>query len=117
MTRDQYRRTVADTESSIEDQLTGTQFDGDAINVSIENFTEVEIHIERPDGTTITDDTSGGVTVENSTEGKVRYDLSDGDLDQSGQYRYEWEVTFGDGGVLTFPGDEYARLYVRDELG
>jgi len=113
---DQYRRVLSDTESSIEDQLTGVKFDGTETNVSIEDFTAVEIHLEQPDGTVITDDTTGNVVVENSTEGKVRYDFASGDLDQTGRYRYEWEVTFGDGGVLTFPGDGLAELWVRDEL-
>jgi len=107
----QYRRAVGDTESSIEDQLTG---DGDVI--SIEDFNEVEIHIEKPDGTTITDDTTGNVVVENSTEGLVRYDFAASDLGQSGRYTYEWQVTFGDGGILTFPGDDLAKLWVRDEI-
>jgi len=108
---DEYRRVVGDTESSIEDQLTG-----DGTVISIEDFNAVEIHIEKPDGTVLTDDTTGAVTVENSTEGKVRYDFQSGDLDQTGRYRYEWEVTFGDGGVLTFPGDSMAKIFVRDEL-
>lgn len=47
----------------------------------------------------------------------VQYQFQDGDLDQSGRYRYEWEVTFGDGGVLTFPGDGVATIWVREELG
>jgi hypothetical protein len=115
--RNQYRRVVSDTESSLEDQLTGVQFDDDEFNVSIEDFSDVKIHIERPDGTTVTDDTTGGVAVQESTEGKVKYDFSNSDLNQQGRYRYEWEVIFGGGGVLTFPGDEMAKIWVREELG
>lgn len=108
---EQYRRVVGDTESDIEDQLVADQ-----TNVALTDFQEVEIHIEKPDGTSLTDDTTGAVSVQDVANGVVQYQFQSGDLDQSGRYRYEWEVTFGDGGVLTFPGDDYATIWVRDEL-
>jgi hypothetical protein len=111
MANPEYRRVVGDTESNIEDQLLA-----DASNVDLSNFQEVELHLEKPDGTTLTDDTTGAVSVQDVSNGVVQYQFQSGDLDQTGRYRYEWEVTFGDGGVLTFPGDELATIYVRDEL-
>jgi hypothetical protein len=114
--RAQYRRVMSDSESSIKDQLTGVQFDGSEINVDIQDFSEVAVHIERPDGSVVTGNTSGDVTVEDPLVGKVKYDFSQSDLDQQGRYRYEWEVTFVDGGVLTFPADEMAKIWVREEL-
>lgn len=108
---DQYRRVVGDTDSPIEDTLIG---DGQAIDIS--GFQSVELHIEKPDGTTITDDNTGNVTVEDSPAGEVKYEFQTGDLDQQGRYRYEWQVTFGDGGILTFPGDTMAKIWVREEI-
>jgi hypothetical protein len=109
---DQYRRVVGDTESPIEDQLTN-----DGTNTDISGFQSVEIHIEKPDGTVITADDTGNVTVGNSPEGLVKYDFQAGDLDQQGRYFYEWQVTFGDGGILTFPGDGRATIWAREETG
>jgi len=107
---DPYYRVVGDTDTSIDDQLIA---DGSAVDIS--NST-VEIHIEQPDGTVITDDTTGNVTIVDAVNGTVKYEFSSGDLDQSGRYRYEWEVTFGGGDVLTVPSSELEIIQVREEL-
>lgn len=107
----QYRRVVGDTETDIRDQLLA---DGSPVDIS--EFHAVAIHIETPTGDVIVADTNSGVTVNNSPEGMVRYSFSEGDLSDRGRYRYEWEVTFADGGVLTFPADGMAKIWVRDEL-
>lgn len=107
----QYRRVVGDTESPIEDQLLA-----DGTNVDISGFQSVAFHLEKPDGSTITADDTGDVTVENSPDGLVSYDVQSGDFDQQRRYRYEWEVTFGDGGVLTSPGDGTGEIWVREGL-
>lgn len=107
-----YERVVGDTESPIEDTLT----DGVAA-IDISGFQSVSFHLLKPDDTSVTaDDASAAVTVEDSPTGKVEYAFQTGDLDQEGRYRYEWEVTFGDGGVLTIPSDGWETIYVRDEL-
>jgi hypothetical protein len=107
-----YERVVGDTESPIEDTLVA---DGDAIDIS--GFQQVAFHLVKPDDTEVTaTDSDPGVTVEDSPTGQVKYDFQSGDLDQEGRYRYEWEVTFGDGGVLTVPSDGWETIYVRDEL-
>lgn len=109
---DQYRRVVGDTESDIEDQLLA---DGHAEDIS--GFQSVELHLEKPDDTVLTAADTGAVTVEDSPTGIVSYQFQPGDLDQTGRYRYEWEVTYGDGEVMTFPGDGMGKLWVREELG
>jgi len=108
---EQYRRVTGDTEGDIEDQLTA-----DSEPVSIEGYQSVVIHIETPSGSVITADDSGAVTVDDAPSGRVSYQFQAGGLDARGQYQYEWEVTFGDGGVATFPSDTPARLFVRDGL-
>lgn len=110
MTND-YRRVVGDTESAIEDTLT----DGSTA-VDISGFQSVEFHLTKPDDTSVSDDTNGAVTVEDSPNGQVKYDFQSGDLDQQGRYEYEWQVTFGDGGVLSFPSKAPATIWVREEL-
>lgn len=106
-----YRRVVGDTQSDIEDQLLA-----DGSTVDLAYIQTAAIHIEKPDGTIITDDTAGAVSVPDATNGVVQYEFQSGDLDQSGRYRYEWEITFEDGGILSFPGDDFATIWVRDEL-
>jgi len=108
---DPYRRVVGDTDTSLDDQLVA---DGQAVDIS--NHSSVEIHIETPDGNVITDDTGGGVTVVDANNGKVKYEFSSGDLDTPGRYRYEWQITFGGGDVLTVPSGSLERIEVRDEL-
>jgi len=106
-----YFRVVGDTDTSIDDQLVA---DGSAVDIS--NFSSVEIHIEKPDDTVITDDTNGGVTVTDAANGKVKYEFASGDLDRPGRYRYEWQITFGGGDVLTVPSSGLGIIQVREEL-
>ena len=51
-----------------------------------------------------------------ATKGDVSYDWSPGDTDIAGGYRAEWEVTFQDGGVETFPDYKHLRIAIIDEL-
>jgi hypothetical protein len=107
-----YERVVGDTESPIEDTLID---DGGVSDIS--GFQKVEFHLIKPDDTSVTaTDSDAAVTVEDSVNGQVKYEFQSGDLDQDGRYRYEWEVTFGDGGILTYPSSGWEPIFVRDEL-
>lgn len=48
--------------------------------------------------------------------GHVRYTWLDGDLDTAGYYIAEWEVTYSNDAVETFPADGYISVIVRDSL-
>lgn len=55
-------------------------------------------------------------TVVDASAGEVRYDLQSGDLDETGLFLFEWEVTFSDGTIQTYPNRrEGARLHVIPE--
>jgi len=108
---ERYHRVVGDTESPIKDTL---KTDGSAADIS--GFQQVQIAIEKPDETVITDPDAGNVNVIDAVNGAVEYAFAAGDLDQTGDYRYEWEITFGNGGVLTFPAESTPEIKVRDEL-
>lgn len=114
---EQYRRVVGDTEADIEDQLLVTLSDGTTRVEDISGFQTVTFHLEKPDGSVSTATDSGAVTVLDSPNGIVEYQLQDGDLDQQGRYRYEWQVTYGDGEVLSFPSDGLGEVWVREDLG
>jgi hypothetical protein len=61
---------------------------------------------------------SGDATTSNEATGScdIRYVTQDGDLDVAGLYRQEWELTFGDGSVLTFPSRGWNEVIVTEDL-
>lgn len=105
-----YRRVTGDTGPPIRDTLVA-----DDTPVDLSGAT-VKIHLTKPDKTLVTADDSGAVTVESAADGEVKYDFQTGDLDQRGSYNYEWEITFGDGTVQTYPSEDKREIWVRNEL-
>jgi hypothetical protein len=96
--------TVGDTSPA----LTGT------VSASLVGAT-VEVHISRPDATVITH----AGTVVNAALGSWSMALVAGDLNQSGTYRVEVQVTFAGGAVQTFYYDtegNYGHFTVRDQI-
>jgi len=55
-------------------------------------------------------------TIVTPLEGLVRYDWTASDTDTIGSYKAEFEVTFSDGSVETFPRDSYIRVEIIDTL-
>lgn len=52
------------------------------------------------------------------TRGYVSYEWQDGDTATKGAYVAEWEVTFTDGEVQTFPSDQpHVRIWIEQDLG
>lgn len=54
------------------------------------------------------------------TEGRpavVQYDWQPGDTDQAGLRRAEFEVTYSDGAVETFPNSGYLLVQITEDLG
>jgi predicted phosphodiesterase len=48
--------------------------------------------------------------------GRVRYVWVEGDTDTAGSYRAEFEVTFSDGAIETFPQGGYVSVFIREDL-
>lgn len=110
-----YRR-QNDTASPIEDTLR----DDDGAAVDISGYQAVEIHIwEQTDGSTVVDDdTNGNVTVTDAGAGEVKYDFQSADLTDATAKRYEWQVTFANGTIETFPNfADGVPLLVTEEGG
>lgn len=51
-----------------------------------------------------------------ATAGQVNYQLTASDVQIPGQYRQEWEVTFADNSIQTFPVDDYNEVTIIDDL-
>lgn len=47
----------------------------------------------------------------------VRYDWQAGDTATAGEYLAEFEVTYADGAVETFPNDDYLIVPIKKDLG
>lgn len=50
------------------------------------------------------------------SKGKVRYDQTATDLVDPGLYNVEWEVTYSNGKIETFPNGRHATLLVTGDL-
>ena len=55
-------------------------------------------------------------TIVNATLGQVEYQWAAGDTDTEGQFVGEWEVTFADGTIGTFPNDRELNITIRRDL-
>jgi hypothetical protein len=51
-----------------------------------------------------------------ASTGWVRYEWGDGDLDVAGAYEGEWEVTFANSEIETFPNDSYVQILLKADI-
>ena len=97
-----------DTSPSVQAALT------DANNTAISlNGATVMFHMEAVDGTLKVD---AEMTVTDAEGGVVQYDWVSGDTDTVGTYYVEFEVTYSDGAVETFPNNNKEVIIIRPEL-
>lgn len=75
----------------------------------------VVFNMTTPDGTAKVD--RGVCTIINPTLGYVKYEFQSADVDTAGSYRGEFEVTFVDTVVSTFPNDSYIPIKIISDLG
>ena len=82
--------------------------------VSLSGASVVFIMTE-PDGTVKI--SRGACTILDEDTGYVKYPFVVGDVDTAGSYRGEFEVTFADTVITSFPNDEYIPIKILDDLG
>lgn len=87
------------------------QHDGAAVDVT---GASVRFHLRAPGAESAK--VTGTGEVRDGPAGEVAYQWVTGDLDTSGVFFGEFQVTYSDGNVETFP-DEPLEIYVRPELG
>ena len=62
------------------------------------------------------DSVDSAATVVDAATGNVRYDWVTADTETAGLFRAEFEVTFSDGTVETFPNDGYLLINITEEV-
>lgn len=55
-------------------------------------------------------------TIVTADAGLVRYDWDAADTDTIGSYQAEFEVTYADASIETFPNDGYIRVEITDDI-
>ena len=76
----------------------------------------VQFHMRPKEGGDLKIDAAGSVV--DGAAGHVRYALQIGDTDTTGEFHCEYEVTYADGRIETFPNDATPLpLIISEELG
>jgi hypothetical protein len=58
----------------------------------------------------------GMATIVDAENGKVRYEFSADEVDESGYFLAEWEVEYADSTLHTFPNDGYLTIEFKHDL-
>lgn len=96
-----------DTAPPIQATLTA---DGSAVDLT---SATVDFHMMDSSGAIKVD---AAATLVTAASGIVKYVWQTGDTDQAGRFRAEWEVTFPDGTIRTFPNPGYTNVLVNGDL-
>ncbi len=94
--------------------LTATLRDGDFAVVDLTGITAIVFNMRDASGTVKIDNVTAAVVV--AASGTVKYEWVAADTDTAGEFDGEFEVTFGAGGILTFPNATDIRITIRDEV-
>jgi hypothetical protein len=98
-----------DTEPDVDYTLTDE--DGAAVNLA---GADVQFHMRFAFDNTVKVDEPA--TVADEAAGEVRYEWQQGDTDQAGVFEAEFEVTFSDGEVRTYPNDGHLAVVVVSQV-
>jgi hypothetical protein len=85
--------------------------DGNVINL---NGATVRFHMRKISSSVVVVDNAA--TVVTADQGLVRYDWQADDTAAIGSYLAEFEVTYADATVETFPNDRYIRVEIIDDI-
>lgn len=98
-----------DTSPSIQTTL----LDGNGLAVDITGNLGVTFHMRNSEGTVVIDTAA---TVVTAGSGIVRYDWLAADTATAGTFQAEFEVTYSDGKIETFPNASYIEIVITDDI-
>lgn len=93
--------------------LRATLLNGSGNEIDLTGAT-VRFHMRELGKTTTT--VNQPATVINASGGIVQYDWVAADTDVIGSYQAEFQVTYSDGTIETFPNDSYIRVEIIDDI-
>jgi len=85
--------------------------DGNAVNVT---GGSIRFHMRQIGSTTVVVDEAAVIVT--PLEGVVRYNWQAADTATIGSYQAEFEVTYADASIETFPNDGYIRVQIIDDV-
>ena len=91
-----------------------TCYDTDDTAIDLTGALSVRFHMRLKSDLSVKVDADGSVIV--ATDGTIKYDWSAGDTDTAGIYEAEFEVTYADSSVETFPNDGYITVTILDDI-
>lgn len=100
---------VGDTAPAIE--VTCKDSDGDAVDVS---GSTVRFHMKARGASSTTVDAAA--TIVDGPTGVVKYQWVTADTDTAGDYLAEFEVTYTDGTIESFPNRYDIQVFIRDQI-
>ena len=97
-----------DTSPSLSATL--TDYNGNAVNLT---GASAKMHMKDQGGTL---KVNAAMTVTDADAGIIKYDWQSGDTDTVGSYNVEFQVTYSDSSIETFPNHGYEVVVVVGEL-
>lgn len=85
--------------------------DGTAINL-----TGATVHFHMRDAETQVVKVDRAASVTQASQGHVQYNWQTGDTATVGAYEYEFQATYSDGTIETFPNNGYSKLKIVAEI-
>lgn len=80
----------------------------------LSNATKVEFFMSLSVDKALKADGTG--TVVDETSGEVQYSFSQDEVDEAGFFMAEWQVTYGDGTIRTYPNKDYLTVQISEDL-
>ena len=84
--------------------------DGNAIDIT---GASVRFHMIDKNDVTVVD---AAATIVSASAGTIKYAWQAADTDESGSFRGEFEVTYSDSTIETFPNSNYIQIQIYDDL-
>lgn len=94
--------------------LVRTLLDEDGVAVNLTGATAVRFNLKAPDGSVKIDNAAAAIT--NAAAGIVTYEWAAVDTDTAGSFTGEFEVTWGGGGIQSFPNPDYIEVVITQEV-